>query len=62
LKVRTVPTSVAEPGMTLNAPRSPACMAHRLMTALSMGLHIARDDALHRRDDVRGHQHRVHVW
>ena len=36
LKVRTVPTSVALPGITLNAPMSPACMAHRLMTALSM--------------------------
>ena len=36
-KVRTVPTSVALPGNTLNAPSSPARMAHRLMTALSSG-------------------------
>jgi hypothetical protein len=35
--VRTVPTSVAVPGNTLMAPRSPACIAHRLTTALSMG-------------------------
>jgi hypothetical protein len=36
-KVRTVPTSVALPGITLIACRSPACIAHRLMTAPSMG-------------------------
>ena len=35
--MRTVPTSVAEPGNTLKAPRSPAFIAHRLMTALSIG-------------------------
>ncbi|MNV94928.1 hypothetical protein D3C71_1897690 [compost metagenome] len=35
--MRTVPTRVAEPGNTLNAPRSPACTAHKLSTALSMG-------------------------
>ena len=38
LKVRTVPTSVALPGTTLKAPRSPACMAQMLITALSIGL------------------------
>ncbi|MNT75291.1 hypothetical protein D3C72_2141730 [compost metagenome] len=34
--MRTVPMSVALPGVTLNAPMSPACMAHRLTTALSI--------------------------
>src|SRR3990167_8258434 len=36
-KVRTVPTMRATPGSTLKAPRSPACTAHRLSTALSIG-------------------------
>lgn len=37
LKVRTVPTSVASPGITLIAPRSPACTAQMLTTAASIG-------------------------
>jgi len=45
LKVRTVPTSVALPGMTLMAFRSPACIAHKLITALSTGLTL-RDTML----------------
>jgi hypothetical protein len=45
LKVRTVPTMVALPGTTLIAPRSPACTAHRLTTALSIGLTL-RDTML----------------
>ncbi len=45
LKVRTVPTSMALPGITLKAPMSPACMAHRLITALSSGLTL-RDTML----------------
>ncbi len=35
--MRTVPTSVALPGTTLIAPRSPACTAQMLTTAASIG-------------------------
>ncbi|MNW10320.1 hypothetical protein D3C71_2075130 [compost metagenome] len=34
--MRTVPTKVAEPGVTLKAPRSPDCTAQILTTAASM--------------------------
>ncbi len=37
-KVRTVPISRASRGITENAPGSPACIEHRLITALSIGL------------------------
>ena len=36
--VRTVPTSCACAGITLIAPGLPACIAHRLITAVSSGL------------------------
>ena len=36
-KLRTVPTKVALPGSTLKAPKSPACTAHKLTTALCSG-------------------------
>jgi hypothetical protein len=46
--------------MTLNAPGSPACIGAQADDGAVERLDIARDDALHRGDDVRGHQHRVH--
>ncbi len=36
--VRTVPTSLACDGITLIAPGLPACIEHRLTTAVSIGL------------------------
>ena len=57
--VRTVPTSCAWRGITLNAPRSPACIAHRLTTALSIGSTL-RDTRLCAAVMMcAGHQHRI---
>ena len=57
--VRTVPTSVACAGMTLMAPG--IARLHRA-EAHHRGIdraHVARDDRLHRRDDVAGDEHGI---
>ncbi len=46
--------------MTLNAPRISRLQGAQADDGAVQRLDVARDDALHGRDDVRGHQHRVH--
>ena len=58
-KVRTVPTSVALPGITLIAREVAGLHGAQADHRAVDRPHVARHDALHRRDDVRGHQHRV---
>ena len=57
--VRTVPTSRACAGITLIAPGLPACIAHRLITAVSSGLTLRLTIDCDGGDDVPGDQHRI---